>query len=36
MSKPSKKERRNFRRTAASTKGSNLAKRYQPRGGLRR
>lgn len=33
---PTYKERSNFRRTVVSTKSSNLAKRFQPRGGLRR
>lgn len=36
MSKPSKGERKAFRRTVVSRKSSNLAKRVQPRGGLRR
>jgi len=31
-----KREKRNFRRTVVQSKSSNLAKRIQPRGGLRR
>lgn len=36
MAKPTKKEKRSFRRTVVARKSSNLAKRIQPRGGLRR
>jgi len=36
MAKVTKKERANFKRTVMSKHSSNLAKRIQPRGGLRR
>jgi len=36
MAKISRKERSNFKRTVMSKHSSNLAKRIQPRGGLRR
>lgn len=36
MAKPSKAEKRNFRRTATQILPSNLPKRVQPRGGKRR
>lgn len=36
MAKVSNAEKRHFRRTVVARRGSNLAKRVQPRGGLRR